>query len=122
MGWETNPLEDLLPPHVVQPGVQVLDPRRDVLELVLVRAVELARLADDEVEVEADAAVDVALREPVGLARGRGRGEAELVLARVGGGEGEAAGVGAALGDYAVVVVEDLLRGVYMLASSINPL
>lgn len=105
----TDPLENLLPADIVQPGVEVADARGDVLQLVLVVALDLVGLANDHVEAQADAAVVVGGGEPAGAAAaGRGR-EADLVVARVGGGEGEAAGGGASLGDDAVVVVKDFL-------------
>jgi hypothetical protein len=107
----THSLEDLLATDVLQPGVEVLDARGNVLELVLVGGLDLGRVADGEVEGEADAAVLGVLAEPAGAARGGRGGEAEHVVAGVGGGEGELAGGAAALGDDAVVVVEEFLGG-----------
>jgi len=105
----TYTLEHLLSPNIIKARVEILDTASNVLELVLVGALKLAGLADGEVEVQADATVGVVDAEP-SVAAGRGAGgEAELVFARVGGGEGEAAGFGAALGDDAVVIVEDFL-------------
>lgn len=95
----------------MQSSIQVLDAGRDVLQLVLVAALDLARLADDEIELHLDAAVGALRREPRGPAGGgRGR-EADLVVAGLVGREGEAARGGAALGDDAVVVVEDFFYG-----------
>lgn len=105
----TYTLEHLFSPDVVKTCVEILDAASNVFELVLVGTLELAGLADGEVEVQADAAVGVVDAEPSVAAGGGAGGEAELVLARVGGGEGEAAGFGTALGDDAVVVVEDFL-------------
>jgi hypothetical protein len=51
------PLEDLFPPDVLQPRVQVLDPLRERLDLVLVGALDLARLANSHVQRELDGAV-----------------------------------------------------------------
>jgi len=102
----TFTLEDLLPANILQASVQVLDARRNVLELVLVGAFDLAALADGKVKCKADAAVVRVKREPAGTARGGRRGEAERVVAGVGSREGEAARCLATLGDYAVVVVE----------------
>lgn len=51
------PLEDLFPPDVLQPRVQVLDPLRQRLDLVLVGALNLARLANSHVQRELDGAV-----------------------------------------------------------------
>src|SRR5438105_4810 len=100
-------LKDLLPPDIVETRIQVLDARRQVLELVLVRALDGARLADGHVERQADAAVGVGEGQPVGAAAvGRGR-KADLVVACGGGGKRKFARGGAALGDDAVFVVED---------------
>ena len=71
----------------------------------------MARLADDHVELEADAADLVAAEEVSGEGGDVGGREAEAVFARVRGGEGEFAGAGAALGDDAVVVVEGFVYG-----------
>lgn len=43
---EAYSLEDLLSPDVLQARVEVLDALRDVLQLALVRALDLAGLAD----------------------------------------------------------------------------
>lgn len=53
----THPLEHLLSPDIPQPSIQILDPRRNVLHLALVLALEGARLADGKVEVQPDPAV-----------------------------------------------------------------
>lgn len=90
--------------------VKVLDTRGQVLELVLVGALDLVGLANDHVERQLDAAVGLVGCPPRRAARGGRRREADLVLAGLGGGEGEAAGGGAALGDHAVFVVEDFLQ------------
>jgi hypothetical protein len=50
-------LEDLFPPYVLQPRVQVLNPLRKRLHLVLVGALDLARLANGHVQREFDGAV-----------------------------------------------------------------
>jgi hypothetical protein len=106
---QTYSLEHLLPPHVVQPRIQVLEPPSKILNLGLVGALELARLADGKVEGQADAAVGLGGAEPGGAARRRRGLEADLVVACVGGREGEAARLATALRDDAVVVVEDFL-------------
>jgi len=53
----TYTLENLLPSDIVESRVQVLDPLGQVVHLALVAALDLARLADGEVNVELDAAV-----------------------------------------------------------------
>lgn len=105
----THSLEDLLAPDVLQARVEVLDALGDVLQLALVGALDLAGLADGEVERQLDAAVGgrgVEPVRPVAVAAGR---EAEPVVARLVRREREAPRRRAALGDYPVVVVEDLL-------------
>ena len=107
----TYPLENLLPPNILQPAIQVPHLLHNILDLALIRTLDLARLADREVQLELDATSRLFIRHPDVVGRGaRGR-EAEPVLARVCGREGEAALGGAALRDDAVVVVEDLLDG-----------
>lgn len=106
----TYPLENLLPPNIIQPRIQVPHARGQVLHLGLVAALEGAGLANGDIQGQADAAVGLGGGQPAGAAAvGRGR-EAELVVAGVGGGEGELARGAAALGDDAVVVVEDFLE------------
>ena len=105
----TYTLEHLLPLDIVQPRIEVLDTVANRLELILVRALNLVGLADDEVEGQADAAVGAAGGEPAAAAGGGGWGEAQLVVARFGGGEVEFAGGRALLGENSVIVVENLL-------------
>lgn len=107
----TYTLKHLLPPDVIQPRVQVLDPGGQVGNLGLVAAVDGRGLADGHVEGEADATVGLGHAQPGGAAAGGGGGEADFVVAGFGGGEGEFARGAAALGDDAVVVVEDFLGG-----------
>lgn len=104
-------LEDLFPPNIVESCVEVLDAASNVFDLVLVGALELAGLADGEVQVETDAAVGVVDAEPAVAARGGAGGKAKLMVAGIGGGKGEAAGAGTTLGDNAVVVVKDFING-----------
>ena len=108
-GNGTYTLENLLPLDVIEPCVEVLDAVADGLELVLVGALDFVRLADDEVEGQADTAIGAAGRQPAAAAGGRGRCEAELVVARLGGREVELAGGGTLLSEDAVVIVEDFL-------------
>lgn len=105
----TYSLEDLLAPDILQTRVEVLDPLGDVLELALVGALDLAGLADGEVEGELDAAVGVGGVQPALAAAVAAWREAEPVVARVGRREGEAPRGRAPLRDYSVVVVEDFL-------------
>ena len=85
-------LEDLLPSHVLQSRIQILDARSNVLKFGLVLTLNLVGLADDEVELELDPSVLIASAQPAAAARGRVRGEAELVVAGLMGREVEATG------------------------------
>jgi len=105
----TYPLEDLLPPHVLQPAVQVPDLLRQIIELGLVRALDLG-LADGQVQREFHARVDATAEPCAALLDILGH-DAKPMLAAVGSAEGELASAGTALGDDAVVVVEGLLDG-----------
>lgn len=77
----------------------------------MVGALNVAGVADGNVERELDAAHRDQRRQPARRLGGRRRREADPVVARVGRAEGEAPRGGALLGDHAVVVVEYLLRG-----------
>ena len=88
---DTHPLEDLLPPDVLQAGVEILDARMDVLELSLIGALDLARLADGEVKRKADTAVGLLAAQPALAAAVGRRREAHAVLTCLGCAEGEAA-------------------------------
>ena len=93
----------------MQPAVQIPDTVYDILHLVLVLGLDLAGLANNEIQVELDGTLGIG--QPA-ASRGFGVGhEADAVLAGVGGREGEAAGVVLALGHDAVVIVEGLLDG-----------
>ena len=116
----TYALEDLLAADILQAGVEVADALDDVLHLALVGALDLASLADGEVEAQLDAAVGAQDAQPVLAAAVAGGGEAEAVLAGVGGAEGEAAGGAAPLGDDAVIVVEELLFGGIRVTSQVS--
>lgn len=104
-------LEDLLTLNVLQARVQIPHLLHHILDLVLVRALDLRGVADGHVELEFDAAGLPAVEEET---RGRGHvgwGEAEAMVAGVGGGEDEFAAAFGALGDDAVVVVEGFVDG-----------
>lgn len=102
-----HPLENLLASDVLQSGIQVLDLGDQIRHLVLVAALDLARLANRQVEFELDVTGRHAVAQPT-LRRGCiGGREANLVLAAVCRAEGEAAVDRGALLRYdAVVVVE----------------
>lgn len=120
MSWSVGvsyPLEDLFPSDILQPRVQVAHALRYVGHLALVGALDIARLADREVEGQLDAAVGVQGAEPALAAGARGRREADAVLASVGGAECEAAGGAATLRDHTVVIVKDLLLMQYMVSN-----
>lgn len=61
-------LENLFPADVLKTRVEVLDSRLDVHQLVLIRALNHAGLADSHVESELDAAVGVRSAKPARLA------------------------------------------------------
>lgn len=85
----TNPLENLLPPDVLEPPIQISDLLHDILNFALILALDRACLADRQVQRQLRGAEGLP-GEPAGVGRGvRGR-EADLVVAGVGGGEGEA--------------------------------
>jgi hypothetical protein len=104
-------LEDLLALDVLQAGVQVAHLLDHVLDLVLVRALDLGGVADGHVELELDAADLRAVEEEARGGGNVGGREAEAVVAGVGGCEDEFAARGGALGDDAVVVVEGFVDG-----------
>lgn len=104
-------LKDLLPPHVLQPRIQILHLLHHFTHLVLVRALNLARLANNHIKLESDATDLVAAEKESGGGGDVGRCEAQAVVAGVSGGESEFAAAGAPLVDDAVVVVEDFVDG-----------
>lgn len=118
----TYSLEDLLPADVLQARVQVLDPRLDVHQLVLVGTLDNARLADCHVEAKLDAAVRVGGAVPTRLAAVGRREEADHVVAGLVGGESEAATGAALLRNYTVIVVKEFLfaQGQYAGLSSLQ--
>ncbi|KAK5629141.1 hypothetical protein RRF57_004855 [Xylaria bambusicola] len=88
---ETYSLEDLLAPDVLQARVEVLDTLRNVLQLALISALDLARLADGQVQRQLDAAVGVRSVQPALAAAVAARREADAVVARLVRREGEPA-------------------------------
>jgi len=108
---ETHPLKHLLPPDILQPSIEVLDLLHQILHFTLIRALDGARLADRQVEVELDLPAGNTVAQPATSGPGVRRREADAVVAAVGGGECEAAFCGAALVDDAVVVVKGLVNG-----------
>lgn len=109
--WKTYPLEHLLPTNILQPAVQILHLLHNILHLVLVFRLNLARFTDSHVQSDLDRTGRGA-RQPATASCGVGLGgHADLVQAGVGSGEGKASGVAVTLGDNAVVVVEDLVDG-----------
>lgn len=60
----TYSLENLLPPNILQPVVQILGPRRQILQLALVGTFNRARLADGHVQRQLDPAIRVVNRQP----------------------------------------------------------
>lgn len=106
---KTYSLVDLLATNVMQPAVQITNALHNILHLILVLCLNLARLANGNVQSHPDGALGIgqpAAGGGVGVSR-----EAKTVLAGVGGRESKAAGVALALGYDAVVVVEGLVNG-----------
>lgn len=106
----TYPLKNLLPSNILQPSIQILNLLHNILNLPLIRTLNIARLPNRKVESKFDPAL--VAPEPRPALGGRAlRREADLVLARVGRGEGEAALARTPLRHDLVVVVEDLFDG-----------
>ena len=103
---KTHPLEDLLPPDILQTATEVLDALDNVGYLVLVLALNLAGFSDRQVEVQPDAVGVIGEPSAVALVR---RPEADAVLAGVRCRESEPALVGALLVHDPVVVVKRLV-------------
>jgi hypothetical protein len=110
---KTYPLENLLPLDILHPLIQVANPLHNIVNLALIRALNLARLPNRHIQRKLHSPVYTTSTQPAATAAALyvlGR-HAEPMLAAVGGGEGEAAAVGTALGDDAVVVVKGLFYG-----------
>jgi hypothetical protein len=102
----THPLEHLFPPNILQPSGQIPNPLLDIRQLLLISTLDLRRLTDRQVEVEADA-VRMG-REPTRVTL-VGRPEANTVFTRVASREREAALVATLLVHHPVVVIERLV-------------
>ena len=105
----THSLKYLLPPNILQPPIQVSDLVYDVLHLTSVLALDLARLANDHVQREFDAALARHTAAQPTSSWSTGRREADLVVTRVLRREREPTTSRSALRDDAVVVVKGLL-------------
>ena len=104
-------MKHLFPTNILQPSIQILNLLHNILHLVLIFRLDLARLTDSHVQGDLDGA-GRGTAQPAAADGGVGLGsDADLVQTGVGGGEGEAAGVAVALGDDAVVVVEGFVDG-----------
>lgn len=106
---KTYTLVHLLPTNIMQPAVQITNPLHDILHLVLIFGLNLARFANGNIQGHLNGTLgagEPATGGGVGLS-----GEADAVLTGISGREGEAAGVVLALRDDAVVVVESLIDG-----------
>lgn len=104
---QTHPLVHLLPTNIMQPAVQIANALHDILHLILVLRLDLARLANGNIQRHPDSALGTG--QPAASRGVRVGRETDAVLAGVRSGESKAAGVVLALGDDAVVVVEGLL-------------
>lgn len=108
-GQITHPLEDLLAADIVQPCIKISDAGNDVLKLVLILPLDSAALSDSKVKCQADATVGRVCRQPTAAATVGGGREADLMVTRIVGGKGKLACAATALGDDAVMIVEDFL-------------
>ena len=106
---KTHPLENLLLSDIAQSSIQIPDLRHDISNLVFVIALNARGFTDSHVDFKLDVSGRRTAREPTLGRRYVCGGEADAVVAGVGSREGEAALSVAALGDDAVVVVEDLI-------------
>lgn len=107
----TNPLENLFPPNILQPAIQIPHLIHQLVHLALIRTLNLARLANNHVKRQLHVAHVLATDEPSTGGGRIGGLEAELVLAAVGRAECEASLGRAALVHDAVVVVECFVDG-----------
>lgn len=60
----THPLENLLPPHILQPTIQIPHLLHNIINLAFIRALNLASLANRHIQMELDSAVDTARAQP----------------------------------------------------------
>jgi hypothetical protein len=77
----TYPLEDLLSPNIQQPAIQVPHLLHNIINLALICALDLARLANRHVQVELDSAVYTSVAQPSSARLDILGCEAESVLA-----------------------------------------
>lgn len=104
-------MENLFSPDVLQPRIQILDLLHNIINLALVRALNLARLANNHIQLKLDSSMHSTSPKPTSARGYILRCEAEPVLARVGGRECEAALARSTLGYDSVVVVKGLFDG-----------
>lgn len=100
-------MEYLLPLDILQPRVQVLDSLDNIGNLILILALDLARLSDGQVKMELD--ISGIAREPAMIVAGMRCPKAETVLTGVAGSEGETAGRRTLLVHDSVVIVKNFL-------------
>lgn len=67
MGKATYPLKHLLPPNILQTPIQILNPLDDILDLALIRTLNLGRLSDCQVECQSYAAEGCEAGEPAAM-------------------------------------------------------
>lgn len=103
-----HPLEHLLPSNILQPRIQILHLLHNTLDLALIRTLNLTTFANGQVQRQLDVSKRLAADRPPAESGVRGL-ETDLVVPGVVGDEGEFAGGGPALGDDAVVIVEDFV-------------
>ena len=111
MEHPTYPLENLLPPNILQPPIQIPHLLHNIIHLALIRPLNRARLPNHQIQSKLDPRLRLSTTKPSAARRGVVRGEADFVFAAVGGSESEAAFGGAFLVDDAVVVIENFVDG-----------
>ena len=87
----TYPLEHLLPPDILQPAIQIPNFLYHLINLSLIRAFNLARFSNRNIQCKLNATPRLAVAQPTAARRHILGREAELMLARVRRREGETA-------------------------------
>ena len=106
----SHSLESLFPSNVRQSGIQILYLLHDVRDLALVLTLNLAGLANGDVQAQLDAAHGTSAGQPAASWIVRGR-ETDLVLARIGRRESKSARIGTRLPYDAMIRVKCLVDG-----------
>ena len=87
----TYPLEHLLSPDILQPSIQIPDLLHHLVNLTLIRTLNLACLSNCQIQCELDAALRLAVAQPTAAGGDILGRKTETMFSRIGGGECEAA-------------------------------